>query len=67
METPASFGDAELLLKSGIRLTAEQLALLLEQNPGAVIPDVLRAYVVGTLRGMPSLPVGRRKSRIRLG
>jgi hypothetical protein len=64
MQTPASFGEAERLLKSGVRLTPEHLASLLEQNPATVIPDVLRAYVVGTLRGMPALPAGRRRRRI---
>jgi hypothetical protein len=64
MHTPASFGEAEHLLKSGAHLLPDQLATLLESNPGHPLPDGLRKYLVGTLRGHALLPVGRRKTRI---
>jgi hypothetical protein len=64
MQIPASFGEAERLLKAGTRLSPEQLASLLERNPETALPDVLRTYIVGTLRRQPSLPAGRRKTRI---
>lgn len=64
MHTPVSFAEAERLLKSGIRLSPEQLASLLERNPNQPLSDVLRKYLVGVLRSRPLLPVGRRSVRL---
>jgi hypothetical protein len=41
MLIPASFSEAERLLRTGTRLTPEQLASLLGRKPGTAIPDVL--------------------------
>ena len=49
MQTPASFGEAERLLKSGTRLTPEQLASLLKRNPNTPVLDVLGVLIVAVV------------------
>jgi hypothetical protein len=63
MQGPATFGEAERRLKAGRHLSGEQLAALLDRHPGTALPDLLRTYIVGALRGRPHLPAGR-KARI---
>jgi hypothetical protein len=60
MQVPSSYDEAEGILKAGTHLTREQLAGLLEQHPSDPLPDVIRAYLIATLRQKPALPAGRK-------
>ena len=61
MDTPESFRVAERLLRAGTRLSAEQLASLLERHPQEPLPDIFREYLIGMLRQNATLPRGRKK------
>jgi hypothetical protein len=60
MQVPSSYDEAVGILKAGTHLTREQLAGLLEQHPSDPLPDVIRAYLIATLRQKPALPAGRK-------
>lgn len=54
------FRSAERALKSGIRVSAEKIAELIEQNPNEPMPKAFSRYVVSLLRDKSVLPVGRK-------
>ncbi|MBZ0148032.1 MAG: hypothetical protein K8F62_10895 [Pseudorhodoplanes sp.] len=55
-----NFTSAERALKSGVRVPAEKIAELIEQNPSEPMPKAFGKYVVSLLRDKSVLPVGRK-------
>ena len=63
-QQPVDYFDAERLIRSGTRLTDGQFADLLERNPDTPLPSIVRAHLIGLLRGKATLPRGRKQTSI---
>jgi hypothetical protein len=59
--SPGSFLNIQRTLEQGEFVDARELALVLRENPGKVLPDPIRDYMIRWLEGKVKRPRGRQR------